>query len=58
MDELNKLLRKMLGAKMTQEQRTELERLRGQVKRGELTVAEAQDIWDSKFNPEKFGLRR
>jgi hypothetical protein len=33
-DELNALLKKMIGKPMTKEQREELERLREQVKRG------------------------
>jgi len=33
-----------MGKPMTREQKRELERLRGKVKRGELTVEEARDI--------------
>ena len=56
-NELNALLKKMIGKPMTKEQREELERLREQVKHGELSVIEAEDIWNSKFFPEK-QLRR
>lgn len=52
-NELNSLLKKMMGKRMTKEQLIELERLRAQVKNKELTVQEAQDIWKSKYFPEK-----
>jgi len=45
MNELNNLVKNMLGKRMTKKQKRLLELLRRKVKAGEITVEEAHEIW-------------
>jgi len=49
MKELNNILNDMLGEKMNSEQKRFLNKLRIKVKKKELTVKEAKDIWNKKY---------
>ena len=46
MKELNKLIKEMLGKKMTKKQKALQETLRQKVKAKEITVGEAHRIWN------------